>query len=104
MFALIYSLKITLPNGAQVKYKIGQSWLYEIHITPSIFDEGNVEGLCGNPNSDTSDDFILQGTRVSTLNSRDFQASWRYSLYCAFYFISNEKTSHTTSHVLSKKK
>lgn len=73
----MFSLKITLPNGAKVKYRIGQDWIYNIHITPSMFDEGNVEGLCGNPNSDTSDDFIPQGSRVSTSNTRNFQASWR---------------------------
>lgn len=71
---------ITLPNGAQVKYRIGRNWLYEIHVTPSIFDEGNVEGLCGNPNNDSSDDFNLQESGKSTLNSSVFQASWRVDI------------------------
>lgn len=72
-----FLLKITLPNGAKVKYRTGDDLIYNIHITPSIFDEGNVEGLCGNPNNDMSDDFIPQGSRVSTSNTRDFQESWR---------------------------
>lgn len=85
--ANIYIFKITLPNGAVVKYRIGQDWLYNIHITPSIFDEDNVEGLCGNPNGDTTDDFIPQGSSFSTDNFHIFQGSWRY-FECLEYYCS----------------
>lgn len=72
--------KITLPNGAIVDYRVGENWLYNIHITPSIFDEDNVEGLCGNPNNDTYDDIIPQGSSFSTDNFTTFQASWRIDI------------------------
>lgn len=72
--------KIILPNGAIVEYQIGQDWLYNIHITPSIFDEDNVEGLCGNPNGDTTDDFIPQGSSFPTDNFPIFQDSWRIDI------------------------
>lgn len=89
--ANIYIFKITLPNGAIVTYQVGENWLYNIHITPSIFDEDNVEGLCGNPNNDTSDDIIPQGSSFSTNNSATFQDSWRYIIcleyYCVLFLI-----------------
>lgn len=72
--------KITLPNGAIVEYRKGRDWLYNIHITPSIFDEDNVEGLCGNPNNDTTDDFIPRGSSFSTDNLTNFQKSWRIDI------------------------
>lgn len=81
----IYIFKIILPNGAIVEYQIGQDWLYNIHITPSIFDEDNVEGLCGNPNGDTTDDFIPQGSSFPTDNFPIFQDSWRYFKCLEYY-------------------
>lgn len=73
-----FKLKITLPNGAivQYMYKVGLHWLYHIYVTPSIFDEDNVEGLCGNPNG-KADDFIPQGSSFPTSNMVRFQKSWR---------------------------
>lgn len=73
-----FKLKIVLPNGAVVEYRIGRDWLYHIYVTPSIFDEDNVEGLCGNPNG-RADDFIPQGSSFPTSNMSEFQASWRYN-------------------------
>lgn len=81
----IHKFKITLPNGAIVQYRVGQDWLYNIHITPSIFDEDNVEGLCGNSNGDTTDDFIPQGSSFSTDNFLIFQDSWRYFVCLDYY-------------------
>ncbi|XP_061195273.1 von Willebrand factor D and EGF domain-containing protein-like [Saccostrea echinata] len=72
--------KITLPTGAIVEYSVGHKWLYNIHITPSIFDEDNVDGLCGNPNNDDTDDFTLQGSLSATTNKTAFQLSWRVEI------------------------
>lgn len=71
--------KIVLSNGAVVQYRIGRDWLYHIYVTPSIFDEDNVEGLCGNPNGRT-DDFILQGSSFPTSIMWFFQASWSVNI------------------------
>lgn len=73
---IFFKLKITLPNGAIVQYKVGRDWLYHIYVTPSIFDEDNVEGLCGNPNG-KADDFIPQGSSFPTSDMVRFQKSWR---------------------------
>lgn len=81
----IYIFKITLPNRAIVDYQVGENWLYNIHITPSIFDEDNVEGLCGNPNGNLSDDIIPQGSSFSTDNFTTFQVSWRYFVCLEYY-------------------
>lgn len=77
-YIFFFKLKITLPNGAivQYMYKVGRDWLYHIYVTPSIFDEDNVEGLCGNPNG-KADDFIPQGSSFPTSNMVRFQKSWR---------------------------
>ncbi|XP_062607020.1 von Willebrand factor D and EGF domain-containing protein-like [Saccostrea cucullata] len=72
--------KITLPTGAIVNYRVGHRWLYNIHITPSIFDEDNVDGLCGNPNNDDTDDFIPQGSTSATPDKNVFQSSWRVAI------------------------
>lgn len=71
--------KITLPNGAIVRYQVGREWLYHIYLTPSIFDEDNVEGLCGNPNG-KADDFIPKGSSFPTSNMGRFQKSWRVNI------------------------
>lgn len=60
-----------------MQYMLGRDWIRIIHVTPSIFDEDNVEGLCGNPNG-KPDDFILQGSAFPTTYTFFFQASWRY--------------------------
>lgn len=69
--------EITLPNGAIVTYGTSFIEIFMIHVTPSIFDEDNVEGLCGNPNNNTTDDFTLQGTSSFTETENEFQQSWR---------------------------
>lgn len=68
--------KVTLPNGAIVFYTVEDDLISEIRVTPSIFDEDNIEGLCGNPNDNTTDDFTIQGSNTITYNITEFQASW----------------------------
>lgn len=75
------SFKITLPNGATVIYGTTHFGIFMIQVTPSIFDEDNVEGLCGNPNDNLNDDFTLQGTSSLTENENEFQQSWRFYIY-----------------------
>lgn len=73
---VISHLKITLPNGATVKYMLKKNWIYDTTLTPSIFDEDNVDGLCGNPNHDTSDEF---GSQKPSINeTANFQNRSRY--------------------------
>lgn len=73
---VISHLKITLPNGATVKYMLKKNWIYDTTLTPSIFDEDNVDGLCGNPNHDTSDEF---GSQKPSINeAANFQNRSRY--------------------------
>lgn len=72
-----HSFQITLPNGAIVTYGRNFHWVYMIQVTPSIFDEDNVEGLCGNPNDNMADDFTIQGSSSIVENAKEFQASWR---------------------------
>ncbi|XP_061187077.1 von Willebrand factor D and EGF domain-containing protein-like [Saccostrea echinata] len=67
---------ITLTTGATVEYKVGKDWLYNIHITPSIFDKDNVDGLCGNLNGKDFDDFMLPGSSTTTSDKNIFQRSW----------------------------
>lgn len=74
---VIFCLKITLPNGATVKYMLKRNWIYDTTLTPSIFDEDNVEGLCGNPNNNTSDDFVPRGNPTSKIDTANFQNHWR---------------------------
>lgn len=74
---IYYSFQITLPNGAIVTYGRNFHWMYMIQVTPSIFDEDNVEGLCGNPNDNMDDDFTIQGSSSIVKNESEFQASWR---------------------------
>lgn len=78
--------KITLYTGAVVKYRIGEDWIYEIQIFPSIFDEDNVEGLCGNPNGNIEDDFIPKGQSSSIDDQTEFQKSWRYKAFYILYY------------------
>lgn len=72
--------KITLPNGATVKYMLKRNWIYDTTLTPSIFDEDNVEGLCGNPNNNTSDDFVPRGNPTSEIDTANFQNHWRIDI------------------------
>lgn len=64
-----------------MKYWVGYAYFYHIYVTPSIFDEDNVEGLCGNPNNNKSDDFLPGGSPLSRDDSDDFQKIWRYNNY-----------------------
>lgn len=57
-----------------------RNWIYDTTLTPSIFDEDNVEGLCGNPNNNTSDDFVPRGNPRSKVDTANFQKRWRYNI------------------------
>lgn len=77
---------ITLPTGAIVMFYLGGSnWFSNIYVYPSIFDEDNVDGMCGNPNNDNSDDFI-DNLKTRYLESEDAeickanQAVWRVDI------------------------
>lgn len=42
-----------------MKFYLGSdNWFSNIYVYPSIFDEDNVDGMCGNPNNIAYDDFI----------------------------------------------
>lgn len=66
-------------------YTVKDDLLSEIRVTPSIFDEDNIEGLCGNPNDNTTDDFTIQGSNTITNDIIKFQASWRLNNFFLFY-------------------
>lgn len=77
--------KITLPTGARVMFSLARdNWFSNIYVYPSIFDEDNVDGMCGNPNNIASDDFI-DNLKLYYSNQPDYhickanQAIWRYS-------------------------
>lgn len=55
---------ITLPSGTTVKYNVSGDWIQHLHIIPSVFDIGNMEGICGNANGDDSDDFVAPDGRT----------------------------------------
>lgn len=59
---------ITLPSGTTVKYKVSGDWIQHLHIIPSVFDIGNMEGICGNANGDNSDDFVAPDGRTPASN------------------------------------
>lgn len=82
-FNKIFFYKITLHTGAIVWFAVGD-WINYIHVIPSIFDEDNVDGMCGNPNNIASDDFVNNlSYQCSTIEDRRAceanQAVWRYS-------------------------
>lgn len=81
-----FFFKITLSTGARVKFYLWRdNWFSNIYVYPSIFDEDNVDGMCGNPNNIASDDFIdnlkldySQSTAENIHLCRAYQAVWRY--------------------------
>lgn len=54
---MIFYLKIIFFNGVIVKYRLRKNWIYDIILIFLIFDEDNVDGLCGNFNNDMFDEF-----------------------------------------------
>lgn len=40
-------------------YIVEDDWFFEICVIFFIFDEDNIEGLCGNLNDNMIDDFII---------------------------------------------
>lgn len=54
---MIFYLKIIFFNGVIVKYMLKRNWIYDIILIFLIFDEDNVDGLCGNFNNDMFDEF-----------------------------------------------
>ncbi|XP_034326433.2 von Willebrand factor D and EGF domain-containing protein isoform X1 [Magallana gigas] len=63
--------KITLPSGTVVKYKLHGNWIRYLHIIPSAFDIDNMEGICGNANSNDADDFVAPDGRTPTSDRRE---------------------------------
>lgn len=61
---------ITLPSGTSVKYNVYSNWIQHLQIIPSVFDIGNMEGICGNANGDYSDDFVAPDGRIPASESR----------------------------------
>lgn len=64
-------------------FLVTNNWVNLIRVFPSIFDEDNVDGMCGNPNNNKSDDFIdnlkteyskPEDAKICKVN----QAVWRY--------------------------
>lgn len=62
---------ITLPSGTSVKYKVYSNWIQNLQIVPSVFDIGNLEGICGNANGDNSDDFVAPDGRTPASERRE---------------------------------
>lgn len=56
---MIFCFKIIFFNGVIVKYMLKRNWIYDIILIFLIFDEDNVEGLCGNFNNNMFDDFVF---------------------------------------------
>lgn len=67
-----------------MKYVVYGSWIQHLHIVPSVFDIGNMEGICGNANGDQNDDILApNGTRPASNNRQDIDIiinSWRYKI------------------------
>ncbi|XP_065929944.1 von Willebrand factor D and EGF domain-containing protein isoform X2 [Magallana gigas] len=81
--------RIILPTGAVVWFSFGDNdWMNNLDVYPSVFDEDNVDGMCGNPNYNLDDDFIdINGTVFSVFSSivdpekcNANQAVWRVSM------------------------
>ena len=77
---LIYllPLQIYLPTGMRVEFREGSMDIY-----PSVKDIDQSEGLCGNYNGDTTDDFQIRDTDKYDDNRyypNEFSNSWRLVL------------------------
>ncbi|XP_056020810.1 von Willebrand factor D and EGF domain-containing protein-like [Ostrea edulis] len=72
---------IALPTGTKVKFKVHSNWIQHLHIIPSVFDIGNMEGICGNANGNPSDDFVSpDGSTPTQLESDEIDqiiSTWR---------------------------
>ncbi|XP_056022076.1 uncharacterized protein LOC125649695 [Ostrea edulis] len=62
---------IALPTGTKVKFNVYRNWIQHLHIIPSVFDIGNMEGICGNANGNESDDFVSPDGSTPTRLERD---------------------------------
>lgn len=62
---------ITLPSGTTVKYNVYSDWIQHLQIIPSVFDIGNLEGICGDANGDDSDDFVAPDGRTPASERRE---------------------------------
>lgn len=66
-----------------MKYIVAGSWIQYLHIISSVFDIGNMKGICGNANAngDQNDDILApDGTRPASDNRRDIDIiinTWR---------------------------
>lgn len=68
---VFHLLQIILPSGTSVKYEVEEDWIKYLHIIPSVFDIGNLEGICGNANGDDSDDFKAPDGRTPASQGRE---------------------------------
>lgn len=62
---------ITLPSGTTVKYNVYSNWIQHLQIIPSVFDIGNLEGICGDANGNDSDDFVAPDGRTPASERRE---------------------------------
>lgn len=49
-----------------------RNWIYDIILIFLIFDEDNVEGLCGNFNNNMFDDFVFWGNLIFKIDIVNF--------------------------------
>lgn len=54
-----------------VKYNVYSDWIQHLQIIPSVFDIGNLEGICGDANGDDSDDFVAPDGRTPASERRE---------------------------------
>lgn len=48
---------------------VNGNWIQHLQIVPSVFDIGNLEGICGNANGDNSDDFVAPDGTTGDIDS-----------------------------------
>lgn len=74
-----------------MKYRVSSSWIQYLHIIPSVFDIGNMEGICGNANGDQSDDILApDGTAPASESRQDIDIiinAWRKGIYTHLQFF-----------------
>lgn len=67
-----------------MKYNVLKDWIQHLHIIPSVFDIGNMEGICGDANGDDSNDFVAPDGRIpesqSTHDIDSIINEWRYGI------------------------
>lgn len=93
---------ISLPSGTRVKYVVYKNWIQHLHIIPSVFDIDNVEGICGNPNGNDSDDFVAPDGRTPESNERrhidDIIKTWKVDLSTSSSLFSANPVLENTAH------